>query len=138
MLIEQRTDIHLSVAKLLQNVKFSYLPHEMEMWMLHKHLKVTEKSIINYIEEDDDKIFEVKNFNVLNKNNTKIILVRNICDKLKSIHLRLEEQILSTNPMIKVGLVSKRSDKNITWDKYFKFNLKSFYSHYNKEIYILA
>ena len=115
MLIEQRADIHLSVAKLLQNVKFSYIPHEMEMKMIHKHLKITEKSIINYM-EDDYTILELDDSQTLNNNNMKIVLARDICDKLKSIHLRLDEEILNTIPKIKAGIVTMRSKKKISWD----------------------
>ena len=56
MLIEQRADIHLSFAKLLQNVKFSYIPHEMEMKMIHKHLKITEKSIITFLDLNEYRV----------------------------------------------------------------------------------
>ena len=117
MLIEQRTDIHLSVAKLLQNVKFSYIPHEIEMSMMHKHLKITEKSIINYMEDDNYDIPELEESKTLNKNNMKIVLVRSINDKLKSIHLRLDEQILNTNPKIIAGEATRRSSNNISWKK---------------------
>ena len=118
MLIEQKSDIHLLSAKLMQNAKFSYIPFEMELWMLHKHLKINEKSIINYIEEeDDDQILEKnysQNIENLNKNNLKILQVSKICDRLKSIYRMFSR----TNQMIKAGILNKRSDRTtITWEK---------------------
>ena len=92
MLIEQRSDIHLTSAKLMQYAKFSYISFEMEIQMLHKHLKINKKSIINYIEEeeDDDQSLEKicsKNVKNQNKNNLKILQVSKICDRLnKSIN----------------------------------------------------
>jgi hypothetical protein len=119
MLIEQKNDIHLSVARLLQNTKFSYIPHNKEIAMLQKHLKITEKSIINYMEEDDDNNQKKVTVETLNLNNMKIFQVKEICGKLKAIDLRLEDEIDLTkqNPKIKSGTVNKKSDKNITWEE---------------------
>ena len=69
--------------------------------MLPKHLKINKKSIINYIEEeeDDDQILE-KICSKKNKNNLKILQVSKICDRLnKSINLKFSR----TNQMIKAG-----------------------------------
>ncbi len=119
MLIEQKNDIHLSVARLLQNTKFSYIPHNKEIAMLQKHLKITEKSIINYMEEDDDNNQKKVTVETMNLNNMKIFQVKDICGKLKAIDLRLEDEIDLTkqNPKIKSGTVNKKSDKNITWEE---------------------
>ena len=52
--------------------------------MLHKNLKINEKSIINHLEEkDDDQIFEKiysQNIENFNKNNLKILQVSKICN----------------------------------------------------------
>ena len=81
--------------------------------MLHKHLKINKKSIINYIEEeDDDQILEKnysQNIENLNKNNLKILQVSKICDRLKSIYRMFSR----TNQMIKAGILNKRSNKTI-------------------------
>lgn len=120
MLIEQKNEIHLSVARLLQNTKFSYIPHNKEIMMLQKHLKITEKSIINYMEEDDDNL-QCKKVAIepLSLNNLKIFQVKDICGRLKAIDLRLEEdyELIKNNPKIKSGTVNKKSDKNITWEE---------------------
>ena len=117
MLIEQRTDIHLSVARLMQNAKFSYISHEKEMYMLKKHLRITEKSIINYM-EDDDNLDEVgQNFYSLSNNNMKLVIVNKICEKLKLIQFRLDDHINRMNPLIKCGAITKKSSKNITWEE---------------------
>ena len=120
MLIEQKNDIHLSVARLLQNTKFSYIPHNQEVMMLKKHLRITEKSIINHMEDDDDNI-QTNNISVktLNLNNMKIFQVKDICSRLKAIDLRIDEDFesLKNNPKIKSGTVVKKSDKNFTWEE---------------------
>lgn len=120
MLIEQKNDIHLSVARLLQNIKFSYLPPNKEIMMLQKHLKITEKTIINYMEEDDDNLQNRKVIiGTLNHNNLKILQVKDICSRLKAIDLRLEEDdsLIKYNPNIISGSIMKKSDKNITWER---------------------
>ena len=77
MLIEQRNDIHLNIARCLQHSKFSYMSQKEEIRLLNLHLKITEKSIINYMDEDDDDILnhkstEKKSFNNnSNDNNNK-------------------------------------------------------------------
>jgi len=117
MLIEQKMDIHLLAAKLMQNVKFSYIPYQIEMYNLKKHLRFTQKSMINYIEEECDEATSIINHQPLNKNNLKLVLVKNICEKLKLIHLRMDDQIMRMNPVIKSGILNKKSSKNITWSK---------------------
>ena len=55
MLIEQRNDIHMNIARLMQYNKFSYMSSKKEVELLKMHLKKTEKSIINYMEDDDNE-----------------------------------------------------------------------------------
>ena len=122
-LIEQRNDIHLNVAKLLQFNKFSYMSQKDEIRVLNKHLKITEKSIINHMEENDDdkeKNVEKTSFNL---NNLKIFYVKELCEKIKAIDLRLgldenEEGYKPTNiPFLKCGILNKKSDSGPTWEE---------------------
>ncbi len=121
MLIEQRNEIHLKVARCLQHSKFSYMPQKEEIRLLNLHLKITEKSIINYLDEDEDdpnkRQIEKKSFNI---NNLKIFYVKELCEKLKSIDLRLnidEEENFKTNiQLVKSGELCKKSDKGFTWE----------------------
>ncbi len=120
MLIEQKNDIHLNIARCLQHNKFSYMTQKEELRILDMHLKITEKSIINYMEEDDDdKDKKVKQS--FNLNNLKIFYVKELCEKLKAIDLRLgvddEENNKINIPTIKCGIIAKKSDKGITWDE---------------------
>jgi predicted ATPase len=125
MLIEQRNDIHLNVARKLQYAKFSYMPHYKEQFQLQTHLRIAEKSIINYMEEDDD--IQTDNSLINNKqktlslNSLKILIVKDICEKLKVIDLRLDSQEIDISkrsmPIMKSGTLNKKSDKNITWEK---------------------
>lgn len=119
MLIEQRNDIHMNIARLMQYNKFSYMPPSVEVDLLKYHLKKTEKSIINYMEEEDNEQMsnnrEIK-FSTLN--NQKIVLVKEICNKLKAIDLKLDEEDRDNKAgLIYQGIVAKKSDSNITWEK---------------------
>ncbi len=122
MLIEQRTDIHRNIARCMQRTKFSYMPPTEEIRLLNHHLKITEKSIINYMDENDDDLFnkdkqiaEKRSFNL---NNLKIFYVKELSEKLKAIDLRLnEEEMHSKNiQLVKFGFVNKKSDKGFTWE----------------------
>ena len=89
MLIEQRNDIHLNVARIMQYTKFSYLPANVEVDYLKYHLKKTEKSIINYMEEEENELIINNNkIKFSTNNNQKIILVKEVIQKLKSIYLK--------------------------------------------------
>ena len=125
MLIEQRNDIHLNVAKCLQHNKFSYMPQKEEIRLLKMHLKITEKSIINYMEENDDE--KDKDSRIVktsfNLNNLKIFYVKELKEKLKAIDYKYdidEDENPKVNFMhsIKCGILLKKSDKNITWEEY--------------------
>lgn len=124
MLIEQRNDIHLNIARKLQDAKFSYMPHYKETYQLQTHLRIAEKSIINYMEEDDDSIADSKDNQkqkCLSLNGMKILLVKDICERLRVIDLRLDSNEIDISkrsmPIIKSGATFKKSDKNITWEQ---------------------
>ena len=122
MLIEQRNEIHLNVARLMQYSKFSYMPAQAEVDLLKYHLKKTEKSIINYMEEDDnEQIYSNKDIKFSTINNQKIVLVKEVCQKLKAIDMKLDEDDRNNNiGVVFQGILAKKSDSNITWEKYIK------------------
>ena len=122
MLIEQRNDIHLNVARCLQHNKFSYMSQKDEIRLLNMHLKITEKSIINYMEENDDdkenkdKVMK-ESFNL---NNLKIYYVKELCERLKSNDLRYnidDEGNKGSISYIKCGEIYKKSDTGISWER---------------------
>ena len=124
MLIEQKNEIHLNIARCLQHTKFSFMPQQEELRILNTHLKITEKSIINYMDEDDDDILQKdkkldkKSSNI---NNLKIFYVKELCEKLKSIDLRLnldeDDYFKNAIQIIKSGDILKKSDKGFTWEQ---------------------
>ena len=104
MLIEQRNDIHMNIARLMQYNKFSYMTSKKEVELLKAHLKKTEKSIINYMEDDDNEPSNSKRDEqkYSTTTNQKIVIVKEICQKLKVIDLKIEEdeQIKKCIPLI--------------------------------------
>jgi len=124
MLIEQRNDIHLNTAKCLQHNEFSYMPYKDELRLLDMHLKITEKTIINYLEENDDEdVYKEgphsENKQSFNLNNLKIYYVKDLCEKLKEIDLRVnaEGEEVSKNESLKSGILKKKADDYMTWEK---------------------
>lgn len=92
-------------------------PHQ-EIELLKSHLKKTEKSIINYMEEEDDEQISVsKDLKFSTVNNQKIIFVKEVCQKLKAIDMKLDENDKNTSAgIILQGSLTKKSDSNITWE----------------------
>lgn len=114
----------MNIARCLQHTKFSFMPQKEELCILNNHLKISEKSIINYMDEDDDDILrkdkrlDKKSFNI---NNLKIFYVKELCEKLKSIDLRLnfdeDDYFKNAIQIIKSGDILKKSDKGFTWEQ---------------------
>ena len=116
MLIEQRTEIHFALCKLLQINKFRYLPQKIEVSYLERHLETSEKTIMKQIQDDDIK--EMQKYSntsrkKLNLTNLKISIVKNICEKLSN-----ESEDLNTSA-IRCGMLEKKSDGKITWESRF-------------------
>ena len=98
------------------------MPAQAEVDLLKYHLKKTEKSIINYMEEDDnEQIYSNKDIKFSTINNQKIVLVKEVCQKLKAIDMKLDEDDRNNNiGVVFQGILAKKSDSNITWEKYIK------------------
>lgn len=99
------------------------MPAQAEVDLLKYHLKKTEKSIINYMEEDDnEQIYSNKDIKFSTINNQKIVLVKEVCQKLKAIDMKLDEDDRNNNfGVVFQGILAKKSDSNITWEKYIKY-----------------
>ena len=95
MLIEQRNDIHMQISRLIQKNKVSYLPSlKLEKLNLRKQLENGQKSIIKEMEKPpaDEKDFKDDN-EVLNINSLKILVVKEICDKLKYMKVYSDDKL---------------------------------------------
>ena len=72
-------------------------------------------------EEDDNEVFLRDETKFSSNTNQKIVLVKEICQKLKINDLKLEEEEHFNKRIQKIveGILSKKSDANITWEKFF-------------------
>jgi class 3 adenylate cyclase len=135
MLIEQRTEIHNNIAKTLQTSKVRYMSYKMEVKYLHWHLRTSEKTLMAYLEEEDNTKPYYKDD--LNLHNIKIFLIKDIMNRLNSIELRLDSDEIGWKniPCIKSGVVEKKSDKGPTWeDRWFVIShIKLYYWYYEKD-----
>ena len=141
MLIEQRNDIHMQISRLIQKKQVSYLPSlKLEKLNLRKQLENGQKSIIKEMEEHpaDD------NNEILNIQSLKILIVKEICDKLKDIKSCLPddeiEQIEGKDKLamaLKYGMVDKKSDGKLTWEtRFFVLTSKHVSYYYHMDEYI--
>jgi hypothetical protein len=68
-------------------------------------------------EEDDEQISVSKDLKFSTVNNQKIIFVKEVCQKLKAIDMKLDENDKNTSAgIILQGSLTKKSDSNITWE----------------------
>ena len=145
MLIEQRNDIHMQISRLIQKNQVSYLPNmKLEKLNLRKQLENGQKSIIKEMEEapaSDDNNKE--NNEVLNINSLKILIVKEICDKLKYMKNYSEDEIEQVEgkdklaQALKYGMVEKKSDGKITWEnRFFVLTAKHVSYYYHLDEYI--
>lgn len=127
MLIEQKNDIHLSIARNMQKNKFSYMPQEKEYNHLQHHLRVSERSLIDYINEQDNK--ETMNFN-----NLKLCVVKRLQHRIKQIETHLDTTKAGIQAVYS-GYIYKKSDSNITWERRYLVisQTKLFYWYEEKE-----
>ena len=141
MLIEQRNDIHMQISRLIQKKQVSYLPSlKLEKMNLRKQLENGQKSIIKEMEEHPTD----ENNETLNIQSLKILIVKEICDKLKNIKSSLPddeiEQIEGKDKLalaLKYGMVDKKSDGKLTWEtRFFVLTSKHVSYYYHMDEYI--
>jgi class 3 adenylate cyclase len=127
-LIEQKNDLHQSIARAMQKSKFSYMNQKCELQSLKHHLKISEKSLVDYIKEEDNNNKEEE---ICNLNNIKLSVLMEISHNIKNLENKFSNHNLNC---IKVGKISKKSDKNISWEeRYFGLSKTKLYYWYKED-----
>lgn len=130
MLIEQRNEIHLNVARSLQNNKFSYMNPENELRLLRMHLRQNEKTIGTYMEEDEELVQldrKIETNQGLSFSNNKMYLVKAICDRINNHDFDDNSHIL------KSGELFKKMDSSKIWECKFCMITIDKFIYYNCE-----
>ena len=147
MLIEQRSEIHSEICRLLQKTKFSYLPSYVEKKNLENHLEAARNTIMVKMEETNSGIEDDNKNKEIDINSMKILLVKEICDKLRDVQLNIEHDeeieqghikgIEKLQHTIRYGMIDKKSDGKITWEsRFFVLTAKAVNYYYRVEEYI--
>ena len=146
MLIEQKSEIHLQVARHFQRNKLYYFTSKkIEKNYLRKQLELGQQSIIKGMEEniEEDNNGQTKNF-------LQILLVHEITEKLKEIKESGYEDIelflketrgidLDIAFAIKFGHLEKKGDRKLTWEKrFFVVTPKKVQYYYTSKDYSLG
>ena len=167
MLVETKNEIHLKVARLMGDSKFSYLKRNTEKKLVNYHLIEEEKTILDHLVDTGDDEAE----QILKEVNQRIKFLKDTIDTVKDIDTRnqnynepelykqlsldernlpnedtdekkeedTEENKLVSNrnmPIVKGGIIEKKSDKGITWEKRFVIITKTkFYYWYTYHDY---
>ena len=168
MLVEIKNEIHLKVARLMGDSKFSYLKRNIEKELVNYHLIEEEKTILDHLVDTGDDTTE----QILKEVNQRIKYLKETIDTVKDIDTRnqdynepelykqlsldernitndeevhekieedTEENKLVSNrnmPIVKGGIIEKKSDKGITWEKRFVIITKTkFYYWYRYKDY---
>lgn len=127
MLIEQKNDLHQSIARSLQKNKFSYMSPHQELAWLNKHLKLSEKNLIDYIKEESYDSKETQ----LNINNLKLCVIKEVSQNINKIDKHMVNQNMIQS--VKSGNLYKKSDKNISWEqRYLAVSPNKIFYWYNK------
>lgn len=114
MLLEQKADIHLNIARLMQSSKFTYRPADVELKILRMHLSRSEKTVDACMEDEDDiEDVDKQRFNSLSLSNLKTYFFKELCNKLTNQDPEEDKN------MLKCGLIAKKSDKGISWEDRF-------------------
>ena len=129
MLIEQRSEIHMEIANCFQKKTIYYLPSKkVEKNYLRKQLECGQQSIIKGMEEKNEED------NKFTKQSLHILLIHEITEKLKEIKNNGYEDVeIEMDPedkkksdgidklslAIKYGILEKKSEGKITWEKRF-------------------
>ena len=168
MLVEIKNEIHLKVARLMGDSKFSYLKRNIEKELVNYHLIEEEKTILDHlVDKGDDQVEQI-----LKEVNQRIKFLKETIDTVKDIDTRAQDYIepeyykqlsldeknilndeennekgeedteenkLVSNrnmPIVKGGILEKKSDKGITWEKRFIIVTKTkFYYWYRYRDY---
>ena len=147
MLIEQRSEIHMQISRTFQKKNIYYLTSKkVEKNYLRKQLECGQQSIIKGMEEKSDE-------SKFTKQSLQILLVHEITEKLKEIkNYGYEDIDPDPDPdpedtikiekadklavSIKYGILEKKSEGKITWEKrFFALTPKRVQYYYHLEEY---
>ena len=145
MLLEQKADLHLNVARAMQESSFTYRESSIELRLLKMNLSKSERTISSVIDENNvesnndisnnnnSNINEIKKFNSLSLTNLKTYYFKEMCDKITNTNNN-NNSIDPDSKIIKKGDLGKKSDKGITWEDRFCIITKNkfMYWYYEK------
>jgi hypothetical protein len=137
MLIEQKNEIHLKIVSNFHKNDFSYYSSSKKVKILEMHLKNSERTLLVRLDEDESiedfytKLYSNNNNEgnlnkyairgedsaKLNLNNLKILLVENITNNLRQLVLSERNANSRKKNNMLSGLLEKKSDKKITWER---------------------
>ena len=139
MLTEQKSETHMMIGRILQKSKLSYLPYHIERKTLERHLEDGQESLIVKMEDTGEN----KKRHITNTNSLKILLVKEIYDKLRDNQLNNEEEEFEgkgkekLNNAIKYGMIDKKSDGKITWEsRFFVMTAKTVRYYYKMDEFL--
>ena len=126
--IQQRTRLHAEIAKLLTGgKKISYFNSKNEGKILNRHLIYSEIDVVKEIEsktDGDNLINSYKNAQIMNTNNLKILLAKDLCsrifDKRNKNVIEGQIEVLIENKWIKTNYFVDRQ-----WKIYFQYIKKN-------------
>jgi len=148
MLIEQRSEIHMQIARIYEKRKIYYLTtKKQEKKYLRRQIECGQQSIIKGMEETNNNYDEDES--KISKQSLQILLVCEITDKLKEIknygYNEVDEDpedktkiegIDKLSLALKYGIIEKKSDGKITWEKrFFALTAKKVQYYYHLEEY---
>ena len=87
MLVETKNEIHLKVARLMGDSKFSYLSREIEKKLVNHHLIEEEKTILDHLVDTGDGKVE----QILKEVNQRIKYLKETIDTVKDIDTRAQD-----------------------------------------------
>lgn len=134
MTVEQRSAIHLDISRRMQVKKSNYLSRKQELFQLKFHLREGGMSILDHISCSKQRTID------LGTKSKKLWILKEICEKLKVLDLRIEEEGIElskrTLPIINSCICYKKSNTNVTWSPRFIIVTKEkFIYWYSKENY---
>ena len=134
MTVEQRNSIHLDISRKMQLQKSPFLSRKQELLQLKAHLRDGNMSILDHISCSKQRTID------LGTKGKKMWILKDICEKLEVLDLRIEEEGIElskrTLPIINSCICFKKSNTNVTWSQRFIIvTKKKFIYWYSKEDY---
>ena len=86
MTVEQRSAIHLDISRRMQVTKSNFLSRKQELFQLKFHLREGGMSILDHISCSKQRTID------LGTKSKKLWILKEICEKLQVLDLRIEEE----------------------------------------------